>query len=234
MFAMLTYNSMRTVTALTAIALFLPVGNAFADIVASQSGPDVGDFTLDPGQTLAVSWTSSQSFTNVTVDVTLDGVVANGTTIQAYLTDNIGASATAADVLYSNSFANVSGPQDETYTVFSGLTLDAGTYYLVLFDGSESAAWWGSEGSEVQTSDPGVTIGLDQFAGNTMTDTSIVNVTNPFESQFTPFDTGLHFSVTGDPSTTTTSSVPEPSSTLMLAGIFACGILFRIKKARAN
>jgi hypothetical protein len=220
---------MRTAPILIAIALFVPVSNALADIVASQSGSDVEPWTLDSSQALAVSWTSTQTFTNVTVDVTLDGdpSVADGSTVQAYLMDNIGATATPSDVLDSNTFLYTSGPTDETFAVFSGLTLSPGPYYLVLYNPGTSGAWWGSFGSELQTTDSGVvTINSDEYA-------STPNGANPYASSFSSYDLGLHFSVTEETGSST-SPVPEPSSVLMLAGIFACGILLRIKKARTS
>jgi len=222
---------MRTAPILVAFALFVPVGNALADIVASQSGSDAtSPWSLSTTQALAVSWTSPQTYSNVTVDVTLDGLLGNGGTVQAYLMDKIGSGATSSDVLDTNSFTYpLSVSPDETLTAFSGLTLIPGTYYLVLYDPT-SGGWWGSnsvsvQGLEVQTTGPGVTISTDEFA-------SSPNSANPYESSFSPFDTGLHFSVTGD--LETTSAVPEPSSVLMLAGILACGILLRIKKARTS
>ena len=212
---------MAKVILLSALILLLPLGNAIADVVASQSGTDDNSWALTSDQALAASWASTQSFSNVTVEVTLDGLRTDESTVDAFLTDNIGSSATPADVLASNSFVYSAGIQDETFTVFSGLTLNPGTYYLVLYNPGTAGVWWGSV-SPTQVTAPGVTIAADEFAGT-------VNAANPYESTFEVADPtlGLHYSVTGDP----VSPVPEPSSMLALAGIFVGAGVFKLRRA---
>jgi len=218
---------MAKVILLSALILLLPLGNAIADVVASQSGTDTNSWTLSSDQVLAASWTSAtQAYSNVTVDVTLYGISTDGSTVDAFLTDNIGSSATSADVLASNTFAYSSGSQDETFTVFSGLTLGTGTYYLVLYDpGTLGGGWWGTSPSPTQDTAPGVTIAADEFAM-----TSDVNATNPYASTFGVPDRplGLHYSVTGD----LASPVPEPSSEIVLASMFVGAAVFQIRRAR--
>ena len=217
---------MGKLTLLNALVLLL-AGNALADVVASQSGPDNDNWSLDNGQTLAVSWTSSSdTYSNVTIDVTLNGASGEGDTVQAYLTDLIGTGATSGNVLATNTFVYTAGSQDETFTAFSGLTLDPGTYYLVLYDPGASGNWWGSDTAATQTTAPGVTIASDEFANQGDLDT-----TNPYASTFHAFALGLHFTVTGDVESGETSPVPEPSSLVGLGALFAGVVGFKIRRA---
>jgi hypothetical protein len=78
--------------------------------------------------------------------------------VAAYLTDQIGPGTTVANQLAFNPSVEVGSPG--TYSIFSGLNLNAGTYYLVLSttSTSENAAWANAfpSPSDVATG-PGVT-----------------------------------------------------------------------------
>ena len=93
---------------------------------------------------LTAAWSQSDTFSDVSIAAKLDG--ANGTVSgTAYLTTRIGPGTTTADEIARHDYS-ISSPvfQPELETLFSGLTLRPGTYYLVL-SGSATALGGGWE-----------------------------------------------------------------------------------------
>jgi hypothetical protein len=134
----------------------------------------------------------------------------------AYLTSVIGPSETASDQIATSTVSVGAGPELDTF--FSGFSLAAGTYYLVLANGDNvNDYYWlspnGAGGTTI-TTDSGVTFEGDYFAASV----GSVNGANPPASVFGASfgDNGLNFQVTGDSG----SVVPEPSSiSLLLIGM---------------
>ena len=156
-----------------------------------------------------VSWTLTGSWTNVAIAASLTSGTA-GRTGSAYLTNQIGAGTAIANQIATTgfTFAQVGNAFDVSYvSLFSGLTLGPGTYYLVLASANTVSDSGISGGSGVTYSTaPGVSVGPMQLS-------NLVN------AGFPPASTGIStstvgnrfFSVTGDP-------VPEPSTVFLFGG----------------
>jgi hypothetical protein len=196
-------------TILLLIALIAPASELLASTILSES-------VVSGGSSSGVlayyeSWTQTGSYTNVAITGTLTRV-GFASDAMAYLLNQVGPGTTAANVLFSGPISGAN--------FFTGLTLGPGTYYLVV--GSPS------NGNVSITFAPNVTLTLD--AGVTEGPTGIVN-TNSSVASFVPasaFSTdfnGPHIiaTITGTPATL--SSVPEPS-TVVLIGAGLAALLF--------
>jgi hypothetical protein len=220
------------------LSVFALASEAFAaDIVSVTGTTDPADFiSIAPFQTLEASWTASSAYSNVSIAAEVGcsvlgmpcavGATSGVPDLTAWLTTAVGPSETVANVIATYTFPPGKGP--ELDTVFSGLTLGAGTYYLVFGDGSVTTYWLGGEGDTAKTlvTGPGVTFNGEGFKNNASD--GGLNVANPPASIFISYDAGLHFQVTGDP----VASTPEPGFGPILAGAFS-GLWFW-KRRRGN
>jgi hypothetical protein len=203
---------------------FVSIGTMLGSTIISVAGAAVstGGLILDPEQSLVASWTASGAYTDVTISVNLLGPPGDysGT---AYLTDAIGSGTSLVDQIGAAPFnvdITTTPPFQRTVVVFSGLSLDAGTFYLTLSSGASASsgfAWSvASPSSTTITTGAGVTRNTDLSSfGNTQ------DAYSPASGFSTPpFDTydPLEFTVTGTP---TASSVPEPSSFVPVALLLA-------------
>jgi hypothetical protein len=207
-------------SSLACLIALLSAGFASAGTIISVTGTP-NDFSFSVGgsgadQVLASSWTQTGSYDNVSISA----VLANGATMSAFLTDKIGPGTTASDVIASTSVTPSTAP--ETDTIFSGLSLGAGSYYLVLAvpGGATLGGWYGTDPATVTTTtDAGVTGALDAFADKP---SNLPDDAFPPDSAFdaTPGDNdeNLLFTVTGD----AVSATPEPSSFILLGLAGAC------------
>jgi len=124
-------------------------------VAAGSHGLD-GDISLENHVVHQIgfgSWTQTTSYTGVTIQAVVGDALSEGATGVAYLSTSIGAGAT---VLYTSATFNFPNANTGTVTLFSGLSLGPGTYYLVLsgnFD--NSGAYWPSSSNAVVTADPG-------------------------------------------------------------------------------
>jgi hypothetical protein len=140
--------------------------------IVSQSTPGSGGIfvsTFAP----ATSWTQSNTFSSVTISATLinnspssAGAAATGT---AFLMTQIGAGTTIAQQIATapvSTTATASSPTPTT--MFSGLTLGPGTYFLVISatipTGTDSLAW-SSQNTPTITVASGVTAGPSFLPG---------------------------------------------------------------------
>jgi hypothetical protein len=201
-------------TSIICAIVFLSASFASAGTIISVTGNHdtpyfVGGSAAD--EMLVGSWTETGSYTNVSISAVLsDQFDGNpNTTLTAYLTDQIGPGTTAANLIASTSIAPTT--YDETDTLFTGLSLGAGSYYLVLAAPGDFAGWWGTNSATI-TTDIGVTDAGDYHADHP---NGSPDDTFPPASTFIAdaSDTFL-YTVTGDASAAT----PEPS-TFMLAGL---------------
>jgi hypothetical protein len=165
----------------------------------------------------AAGWSQTESFTNVTVEADLGGLysafeINNAGTGHAYLMRQIGPGTTVANQVAFTTFPGVGGNVAlGMTTLFTGLTLGPGTYYLVLGSDAASAGTWAVDTSPTINGAIGSAY-LGRFWIN--------GDDSPLNPAFLPAEDiqsfaahGLPFRVTGDSRT----ELPEPSS-LLLAG----------------
>jgi hypothetical protein len=197
----------------TATLLLLASLNIGASTVFDVSGPFQGSTSGlvlggSSDQVIAQSWTMSTAAYGVSISVPLStGISGEPALIDAFLVDQIGSGTTAADQLAFASFS-LSDAQNSPaeLTVFSGIDLGPGTYYLVLTGFPETASnefgvWHlptGGSASATVSFGPGVTtpgwyVANDNFFGvdpsyapastfENMSDPSFGDVTGPLIS----------------------------------------------------
>jgi hypothetical protein len=200
--------------------------NASATTVLSVSANTPVTFALGgPSyeQILAQQFIASSALKNVSVSAQVGNNGQALSTINAWLTTAIGPNETTANVIASATIAPSSS--DSMQTLFSGLTLTPGTYYLVLSGGSTTdteADWWGTNGSTAVTSADGVSYngGDYYYYANVsqLDDAPAVNF------NYLPNSLNLNSNVTGD--LVSPASAPEPASEALLILGAAVGLLF--------
>lgn len=160
-------------------------------------------------------WSQTGSYENVIVSAVLFG------SSHAWLTDHVGPGTTGGNVLASADFSF--GMSDlGLKTVFSGLTLGPGTYYLVV-GGSGDGLWAGTGMSS--TRDTGVT---PTFPGACNTTDAICNFDFVPGGDFFEGVSQVGFDVTGDVAT----GAPEPSSIgLAVLAILGLGLKLATRKS---
>jgi hypothetical protein len=233
----------RLTTSLFGFGVLLALApGAFANTIVSVTGPgaSTGSSASLGGagnDTLAASWTTSGAYTDVSIAAEVGCYQCNGLTLTAYLTTAIGPLETVADQLATSSFTtDFSAPPGlpEMDTLFSGLSLSAGTYYLVLNDPSGAGpGYWLGAGTPTVNTGPDVTFDGDTaFDGTTYNETLNYANTNPpslfggslcctLGPPLSPSQEFL-FQVTGD--VAGGSSTPEPGSTSLPLTGGLCGL----------
>lgn len=161
---------------------------------------------------IAIGWTQTGTYSGVTISMILaDGTPGgplSGTEATAYLMNAVGPGTTVSNEVTTPD--TVSGLSDtfSDVTLFSGLTLPAGTYYLVIDQANEYVTVQYSSGTPVEVDGTGVT-DLGETAGTPA----------PFPPDFSPYGSPIaptiELSITGTPGL---SSVPEPAG-LALTGL---------------
>jgi hypothetical protein len=168
---------------------------------------------------IAESWTQSVSY-DVAITAELGALSGSGT-ISAYLTNQIGPGTTEANVIASGTVA-LSSTVAQDVTVFSSLSLGAGTYYLVLTAPvSETDFWEGAAGGATPKTGPGVTAGFD-WPSNTLV--------GPPDPAFPPASTfGGPY---GSRSFFEVNTVPEPADVSLIAG--GLGVLVLLRRGKTK
>jgi|HubBroStandDraft_4_1064222.scaffolds.fasta_scaffold340615_2 hypothetical protein len=188
---------------------FLPAAAPmFGDVIVSDGQGGSGG---SKSAFLAVSWTQTGTFNNVSIEAQLESDTPDIAMGTAYLSNKIGAGAGNGNVLDTFNVSTNNNDPSALISLFSGLTLGPGTYYLSIQQGS--SLFWIESGTPVQTLDSGVTQGSNLIASGTVG-------TPPISTSFVDYTlSNPLFQVTGTPGTTTTTT-PEPSMLLLLlAGI---------------
>jgi hypothetical protein len=190
--------------------------------IVSDSGTGNGQDILSV--VAGEEWTQTGSYSGVTISATLaGGVVFPGTGI-AYLMNQIGPGTTAANQLASPFAVTAPTASNSSITLFSGLTLGPGTYYLLITGSSSTPVGWPGTSNPTYTEDAGVS-GVAELLTSTQ-------ATYAPASTFTPSSSGaFFFGVTGTPVVGTTT--PEPG-TLGTLGAGLAGLIVVIRRrARA-
>ena len=163
----------------------------------------------------------SFTLTSAVNDVTISAEVGNHgqalSTVNSWLTTTIGPAFTINDVIGWDVFYPKT--TDETDTLFSGLNLNAGTYYLVMSGGSTTATeseWYGSNGNYSAVQIGGVYLGGTYSQYNTLPQLNDAPVVS--ESSLNK-NLNMNFTVT---------NAPEPAS----MGLFIIGGLAAMLVAR--
>jgi hypothetical protein len=190
-----------------------------ATIISVRGVPSSGGLVVESGvQELATSWSSSESYSDVAITANLYGS-AGTAYVRAYLMTGIGPGTTVNQQI---AFSTIPVLNIGNYTLFSDLSLPAGSYYLVLSTVMPfpSAVWRFVVSDEVITTDPSTTFtGYFDACGASPCDVY------PPAGTFRGPDFGqpLIFDVSGTP-------VPEPAMTLTLvvaAFVVAVGKIHR-------
>jgi uncharacterized repeat protein (TIGR01451 family) len=181
---------MRCISAVSLILLgFSLAASAGLTTIVDTTG---GSSTLSPyiggtngdltqGEIVGMTWTQTSSYANVNIAVSVRSIDPNHPNVTAYLTTAVGPSATAADVVAT---ATVAAPPNTApiyplVTFFSGLSLPAGTYYLIL--AGDPNAVQGvqnvSDGNATPVLDSGVSLSVtaDQFAAEPSSQLGSIN-----------------------------------------------------------
>ena len=206
---------------LFAAAVAIAAPHAYADTLLSLTGPSWTGHGLGEGngqQAVAASFTTTVDLTNTSfiANIGWDGY-NSPQTVSYWLTDQIGSGTTSANVLASGTFVGVSGND----TVFSGIDLTAGTYYVTLsVIGAFNDTGWTFTPTPAITHVDGVTYGTTYEAAQ----------------QSGTFGPGFNLQQGGDPvlfeldgTAPAPTGTPEPASLMLLGS----GVLFLFRKRRA-
>jgi hypothetical protein len=198
---------------LVTFCVLLVAGSAVATPITVVSATPNIDVSLGMGGGLVESWTQTGTYSGVTITAALISIQADTT---AYLMNQVGLGTTVANQLFIN-------PVSST-TLFTGLTLGPGTYFLVVASPNNVSATYGVP--PLLTTDAGVTIGS--------TASSPLGTLAPYApaTNFSSFTTANHmlFSVVG--SADVPSQVPEPATLGMLSAGLS-GLLLAARRRRA-
>lgn len=189
----------------------IPLAQADTIVSVGLGVPGAPAIGSEANQYLVMSWTSPQAYTNVEISAYVFTTDLNYANATAYLTTAIGPSSDPSTLVASASLTlpyMFSYPSAEL-TLFSGLTLGPGTYYLVLAAPSEGGnvrGWLNGDPNSIVTA-PGVSV----IQKALITGYGWANTSYPPASDFShEYGAPLAFDVTATP-------VPEPATILLIA-----------------
>jgi hypothetical protein len=192
----------------------------------SETGPNGGNVTVEPSQFMAESWTQTVTLTNIQIlaDLAAAGGLSTGT---VYLTNAIGNGTTSAanQVAINTSAPFTTGSTPAFQTMFTGLTLGPGTYYLVITGPGPNPSdnnFWEAASPPTLVTAAGVTYnGLFQGSGTGSETQSGYGPSSSFSGLGSALT--LQFIVS--------SGAPEPASYLLAAaGLLAFAAAKRLHK----
>jgi hypothetical protein len=202
-----------------------------AGTIVSVTGTYGQAIELASSQQAAASWSSTVAYDDVAITADIQHLfTAMSFTGTAWLMSQIGPAATVSDEIASSSFTTTAF--ESTATVFTGLDLLPGTYYLVLAASPDSAgvSWLTTDTPFPPPNPvPAITTGSGVSYRGDFTDLGGVDTAFIPTSTFSgPSNDDLIFSVSG------TQATPEPSSASMLLLGSLGLILSRLRRMRSN
>jgi hypothetical protein len=219
-------------------AIFGGLASAQTTLISeSAAGVGVCDGSVaGPNETPSVSYesfTTTAAYSNVTIAANLFNLGSGAALATAYLSNSVGPGATA---IATSSPVSVPGTGvQNNFTLFSGLNLPAGTYYLVMTGNlnCDVAGIAFSQSTGAPTLGPGVTLNGE---GNASPFIGSPNTSNPPATTFNPapgsnFDILVTGTAGGAPAPTATPI--EPSLMLELTGLAGLGIYQLRRRRRA-
>jgi hypothetical protein len=225
--------SWKLAIASVALFTFSSVSNAGVIVSVTDLSMPVNRATFSLGgefsNTVTVSWTQGESFSGVSIDASLVSIDQSFDTGTAYLMSSIGPGTTAmSEVVPPMGFTAPIGNQFgevPTTVLFSGLTLPAGTYYLVLT--APFASIMGSPLLWQVATEPDIITGPSVTIGDT-------NEANTFITTVDPFAPASSFVIDSvdRPLFDVVSNISEPQTTTLLLIPFValmfgwCGIRY--------
>src|SRR6202142_444685 len=215
-------NRLASLALLFTASVVLPAAN-----VINTTGSNSFGFTDQPG--CGTAWTQTIGYSGVTITMPLednssDGPIG-GVEGTVYLMNQIGPGTTSANQVAAP--VSVSGLTNAfaSKTLFSGLTLPPGSYYVVLIPTNASPMSMSPDGTNVGTL---VTTGTSVTSLGVGVPSTIAG--DPPASAVTLSPPGnLYLSVTGTPAAPPSTPAP-PSLLLTLAGLACVGCWFARRK----
>lgn len=205
-------------------SLFLSlIATGYADTIVERDFTS-GNNSININSPEGISWTQASTYDDVSISGVFAGVGVSGGTGTVYLMDQIGPGTTTSNEIASTTISAAFGQTSST-SLFSGLTLGPGTYYLLLLSDNVSNGVAGPGGiawavpyAFTDTTAPGASIGSGFVVFS--------SASYAPASDITPIN-GLDFalSVSGN----SAAAVPEPSS-LLLIGTGTLSILGPIRR----
>jgi hypothetical protein len=176
------------------------------------------------------SWTTTTAYANVAIAANLFGLGPTTGQVTGYLSNSVGPGATA---IATSAPVSVVPTAQANLTLFSGLTLPAGTYYLVLTSnlacGNGDLGW--SYTAATPTVVPGVILGTEGYASPSIGST---NTSNPVASTFVTSGTlSLSVQVTASSTPAPPIGTPIPPSLMLsVTGLAGLGIYQLLRRRR--
>ena len=202
---------------LLAAASLAEAGTITSTVVNSPGWTNTGG----PSFTTAFSWSMSAAYTNVTIEAYLAATPAPVSGL-AFLSTQVGPQTTPGDVVGAPQGFQVTSelPAFQWVTLFSGLTLGPGTYFVTLSSPQTSLLLAiGNSSTTTFTNAAGVTRLLDYFANN-QNGSSVNTNFGPASTFLNTVNAGPNgdfysYRVNGD--LAGDAAVPEPGSIAMVA-----------------
>ena len=131
-----------------------------AATIVAETGQDAYGWTANDSRFGIVSWTQVGAYEDVSIAVHLQTLEANdgGT---AYLTTRIGPGTTLVNEVASAPFTFPQTLNPSEVTLFTGLSLGPGTYYLTVAGGANDWSTWIGSAQQNVVTDVGVTFNGD-------------------------------------------------------------------------
>lgn len=224
-------HSGSSIVLLRRLALFyaaIATSATASTIISTDTGPGGG---WNGNAAAAQGWTQTSSYTNVTISAEINTGQTPGAIGDAYLTNQIGTGTTTANQIAATAYS-VTGANNaySDVTLFTGLTLGPGTYYLVITS------------PDYNTTSNGEGWELDLSSGVADTGVALMSAVNTYPNSgiqtYAPADSftgniggnSYDFSVTAEP----TAATPEPAPLACLIAAVGLGAVLRRKRLARN